>query len=171
MIDLLLWIVLIVCVITDLRERRIYNKVIYPALVLTIIFHLADSGLSGMLFSLQGFVIGMALLLIPYLLGGIGAGDVKLLALVGAMKGTMFVLIAAVYMALIGGVLALGVLLFRRGVISRLKMMFYSLGGLRTGIKIPLTIAKDDYKATYPYGLAIAGGAALSFMLSGVSLL
>ncbi|WP_243297122.1 A24 family peptidase [Bacillus litorisediminis] len=170
MIDLLLWGVLIVCVITDLRERRIYNKVIYPALVITITLHLIDSGFYGLLMSVQGFAIGMALLLIPYLLGGIGAGDVKLLALIGAVKGTMFVLITAVYMALIGGVLALGVLLFRRGVLVRLKNIFYSLGGLRSGVKIPLAIAKDDYKATYPYGLAIAGGAALSFMLSGVSL-
>ncbi|WP_243354979.1 A24 family peptidase [Bacillus litorisediminis] len=171
MIDLLLWIILIICVITDLRKRKIYNKVIFPALLLTIILHLINSGLDGLLMSIQGFAVGMALLLIPYLLGGMGAGDVKLLALVGAMKGTMFVLITAVYMALIGGVLALGVLLFRRGVLTRLKMIVFSLGGLRSGVKIPLTIAKDDNRATYPYGLAIAGGAALSFMLSGVSLL
>lgn len=112
----------------------------------------------------------MGILLIPYLLGGIGAGDVKLLALIGAMKGTVFVLITAVYMALLGGLLALFVLLFRRGVLARIKTILYSLSGIRQGVKIPLTIAKEDYKATYPYGVAIAGGALLSFFLSGVSL-
>lgn len=169
--DYLLLIVLIVCVITDVRERKIYNKVIYPALLLTVFIHLFDSGFDGLLTSIQGFAVGLGLLLVPYLLGGIGAGDVKLLALIGAMKGTLFVLLTALYMALFGGVIALGVLLFRRGVISRIKGLFYSFTGLKHGVRIPLTIAKDDFKATYPYGIAIAGGAVLSFFFSGVSLL
>lgn len=170
-VDILLCLVLIICVVTDLKERKIYNKVIYPTLLLTLVIHIITSGFEGLTTSVLGFFVGLGILLIPYLMGGIGAGDVKLLALIGAMKGSMFVLVTAIYMALLGGLLALMVILFRRGVLTRLKSILYSLSGIRQGVKVPLTIAKEDYKATYPYGVAIAGGAFLSFLLSGVSLI
>lgn len=157
--DYLLMILLVICVITDIRERKIYNKVLLPFLVLGLIIHLAIGGFSGLGFSLAGTVAGFVILLIPYFMGGMGAGDVKLLAVIGALKGTVFVLTAAVYMALAGGILALSVLLFRRGALNRIKQIGMFFGGLRSGMRIPLALDKDGLTATYPYGVAIAIGA------------
>lgn len=163
--------VLIICIFTDLKERKIYNKVIFPALLLAFIFQTITGGWIGLQAAFLGFFVGLGVLLIPYLLGGMGAGDVKLLALIGALKGTVFVLNTAIYMALIGGMIALFVLLFRKGAIERLKGIGYFLHGRRYGLKTPFVINKDALTATYPYGLAIAGGAVVSLVAKGWMLL
>ncbi|MCF6411250.1 A24 family peptidase [Pseudalkalibacillus salsuginis] len=162
--NIILVIVLVICVITDVRKRLIYNKVIFPALILSFSLHFIISGLSGFGVSFLGFLTGYGILLIPYFMGGMGAGDVKLLALVGALKGPAFVLNTSIYMALLGGVLALGILVFSGGAFKRLKYYFHWLYGKKNGLKVPLALTKDSMKATYPYGVAIAGGAILSFV-------
>lgn len=157
--DYLLFVLLVICVITDVKDRKIYNKVLLPFLSVAFVLHLAMGGVTSLAYSLAGTAVGFSILLIPYFLGGMGAGDVKLLAVIGALKGTVFVLTAAVYMALAGGVLALFVLLFRRGAMDRLKQITMFLGGLRSGMKLPLVLDKEALNKTYPYGVAIAIGA------------
>ncbi len=167
MLNILLLIVLLICLITDLKNRKIYNNVIFPSLLLTFILHFIFDGWSGLGFSLLGFIVGFSILLIPYFLGGMGAGDVKLLALIGAIKGMQFVLITSVYMALLGGVIALFVLFFRKGAFQRIKSIFYTMSCFRSGVKLPLFLDKEGLKATYPYGVAITGGALLSLFYKG----
>lgn len=170
--DYLMMALLIICVITDLKERKIYNKIVFPFLLASLAIHLATEGLAGLGLSLTGMVTGFAILLIPYFMGGMGAGDVKLLAVIGALKGTVFVLTAAVYMALAGGVLALIVLIFRKGAWNRLKQIGMYVGGLRSGMKIPLTLEKGGLQTTYPYGVAIAIGSVVAVIFqSGGGLL
>ncbi|WP_246943558.1 A24 family peptidase [Bacillus pinisoli] len=166
-LNILLLIVLLICLITDLKNRKIYNNVIFPSLLLTFILHFIFDGWSGLGFSLLGFIVGFSILLIPYFLGGMGAGDVKLLALIGAIKGMQFVLITSVYMALLGGVIALFVLFFRKGAFQRIKSIFYTMSCFRSGVKLPLFLDKEGLKATYPYGVAITGGALLSLFYKG----
>ncbi|MGM7703362.1 A24 family peptidase [Pseudalkalibacillus sp. Hm43] len=162
--NMVLIIVLIICVVTDIRKRLIYNKVIFPALILSLILHLILNGWSGLAASLLGFLIGIGILLIPYFMGGIGAGDVKLLALIGALKGPLFVLNTSIYMALLGGVIAICILIFNGGAFSRLKYYFHWLYAKKSGLTVPLAMTKDSLKSTYPYGVAIAGGAILSIV-------
>ena len=158
-VDFLLITLIVICVITDLRERKIYNKVLFPFLLAGLVLNSAFDGFHGLGFALAGAAVGFSILLIPYLLGGMGAGDVKLLAVVGSLKGAVFVLTAAVYMALAGGILALIILFFRRGALNRLKQIGMFLGGLRSGMKVPLGFDKEALNTTYPYGVAIAIGA------------
>lgn len=164
--DAALLIILTVCTITDLKSRKIYNTVIFPGLAAIFVLRVLLEGWPGLLDAAAGFLTGLCLLLIPYLMGGMGAGDVKLLALVGACQGTLFVLAASVYMALLGGVLALFVLFFRKGIRERMRWLGFSLYALRFGIKIPL-VPKETLQSTYPYGVAIAGGAVLCLWLQG----
>jgi prepilin peptidase CpaA len=164
--------ILLVCVFTDLKSRKIYNKVIFPSLVLTLGSHLLIGGWPALGSALIGFLIGLGILLVPYLLGGIGAGDVKLLALIGAIKGVTFVLHTAIYMAVIGAIIALCILLFRKGIGERFKSLFYFFYGVRYGVKVPLLgRLKESMSATYPYGVAIAGGTLISMYLEGTSIL
>ncbi|MBT2639965.1 prepilin peptidase [Bacillus sp. ISL-39] len=159
LVDFLLITLIVICVITDLRERKIYNKVLFPFLLAGLALNTATDGIQGLTFALAGTAVGFSILLIPYLLGGMGAGDVKLLAVVGSLKGAVFVLTAAVYMALAGGILALLILFFRKGAINRLKQIGMFLGGLRSGMKVPHGLDKEALNTTYPYGVAIAIGA------------
>ncbi|WP_158737990.1 prepilin peptidase [Alteribacillus sp. YIM 98480] len=152
-IDILLLIILLICVVTDVKSRKIYNTVIYPGIILAFVFHAVNSGWDGFLHSFLGFLIGLGLLFIPYLMGGMGAGDVKLLALVGALKGGAFVFQTFIYMALVGAVMALAIILMRRGILFSLLYKFSS---------------KESLSATYPYGVAIAGGAVISLFTEGV---
>jgi prepilin peptidase CpaA len=170
-INSILIIVLVICLLTDLKSRMIYNKVIFPTLLLAFVLHAFTPIGSGIVFSLLGFITGLGLLLIPYLLGGMGAGDVKLLALIGAMKGATFVFITGIYMALIGGVIALGIIFLRKGALIRIKSIIYSIAGMKSGVKIPLAIDKDALQATYPYGVAIVGGAFICLFAKGWILL
>jgi prepilin peptidase CpaA len=171
LLDILLLVVLLICVITDLKSRKIYNKIIFPSLLLAFLLNGIQNGWDGLLHSAVGLLVGFSILLIPYLMGGMGAGDVKLLAVVGAIKGSYFVFISALYMALIGGLIGLAIILFRKGILSRIKFMILSLCGIRYGMKPTVGIEKSTLQKTYPYGVAIAGGAVLAFVLNGVVLL
>jgi prepilin peptidase CpaA len=156
---LTLSVALVISVITDLRNRKIYNIVVFPGIVVAFVFQICFAGTSGALEALTGFAVGLGLLLIPYLLGGMGAGDVKLLAMIGAFKGTVFVLVAAAYMAVIGAVLAVLFLVCAKDSINRLKLLAFLIYGLKNGVIVPI-----DYRGTFPseatpYGVAIAGGA------------
>lgn len=159
--SILLIVLLIICVITDLKERKIYNAVLFPFLLAAFILHAFIGGLQGVTDVFLGTAVGLGILLIPYLLGGMGAGDVKLLAVIGGIKGIGFVLIASIYMALAGGIIAIFVLLFRTGFLTRILYFFQ---GLRHGIRLSLF----EDKTTFPYGVAIAAGAVFQIFFPGV---
>jgi prepilin peptidase CpaA len=157
--DLILAVALIICLITDLQERKIYNKVLFPTLVLGVAYNLYAGGWLGLQQSILGLLTGLGILLIPFALGGMGAGDVKLLAVIGALKGPLFVFYTAIFMALAGGILALAVLVYQGKLWSLLKILargtwlfLISRGKVRV-------FEFDQQISFIPYGLAITAGA------------
>lgn len=76
-IDYVLLILLITCLYTDLTRRKIYNLALLPVLVIALVYHSASGGLPQGWWSLKGLALGTALLIVPFSMGGIGAGDVK----------------------------------------------------------------------------------------------
>ncbi|MEH7094848.1 A24 family peptidase [Neobacillus vireti] len=158
---IILLVTLAISVYTDLKSRKIYNKVIYPALLMAVITHLILQGWDGILTSLGGFAVGLGLLIIPFFMGGIGAGDVKLLALVGACKGWVFAIYTGIYMAFFGALIALFLLAFGKGMFKKLVIFL-------NGIKNKQNWSNQfNRKTTYPYGVAIAAGAILALFLEG----
>jgi prepilin peptidase CpaA len=166
-IDWLLLIVLTICFITDVRERKIYNKILLPALLLSLLWNIGTTGLQGLGSSLLGMTAGFLLLLIPYLMKGMGAGDVKLLAVIGAMKGINFVLMTAVYMAIIGGIIAVLLVGWRLIRSKQFITLFYRSSLMKYGMKLSL-IRSHSSKEAMPYGVAIAFGAIVTLFMSGV---
>ena len=160
-LTVLLFITLAISVYTDLKSRKIYNKVLYPVLLVAIITQLMVGGWDGLRLSLTGFLVGLGLLIIPFFLGGIGAGDVKLLALVGAFKGPMFVIYTGIYMALIGALMAIVIILIGKGMFKKVAILVHAAWYKQN------MSALFNRKTTYPYGVAIAGGALLAFILEG----
>jgi prepilin peptidase CpaA len=92
--------------VTDLRTRRVPNALTFPAALAGLAFHLFAHGFSGLGWSVAGALLGLLVFLPMFALGGLGAGDVKLAAAVGAWVGVPDVLVFAVAGAIAGGVLA-----------------------------------------------------------------
>jgi prepilin peptidase CpaA len=102
-------VALMACV-TDLRTRRIPNMLTFSAAVGALGYH-AFGGWIGLAGSIGGLLLGLALFLPIYLLRGMGAGDVKLLAALGAWLGPASVAWVAIYAAIAGGIMAVAVAL------------------------------------------------------------
>ena len=93
--------------ITDLRERRISNVLTVPAMAAGLLFHGLLPWGQGWLFALTGFALGAGLLLLPYILGGGGMGDIKLLAALGTWLGPRGLLIAFACGVIVGAAFTL----------------------------------------------------------------
>jgi len=90
----------------DLRTRRIPNWLTFGAAAFGVLSSTFDAGLAGFTHGVIGWVAGLVLFLPLFLLGGMGAGDVKLLAAFGAILGVTGVLWTAILASLLGGALA-----------------------------------------------------------------
>jgi prepilin peptidase CpaA len=88
--DFLVVLVCLICGYTDAKSSRIPNIVTFPAWLAGFALNFAFGGVRGLLWSLLGWLVGMAIQWIPYQLRFAKAGDVKLLAAMGALKGWAF---------------------------------------------------------------------------------
>jgi prepilin peptidase CpaA len=82
------------CAVVDFRTKKIPNWLTVPAAILGLAYSVAAPLGIGPLWSLTGLFVGFSLLLMPWLLGGGGMGDVKMLAALGAWMGPLGVLTA-----------------------------------------------------------------------------
>jgi prepilin peptidase CpaA len=110
------WIAILVglaATINDLARREIANWIPASALVAGLGWQIGQHGWRGALYALAGAAAGFGVFLIFYLLGGMGGGDVKLMAGFGALLGAGRLLEAALWTAGVGGILAVAVVLWR----------------------------------------------------------
>jgi len=119
--DYILVILLLLSLYFDLARKKIPNFLTFPLIAYGLLYHAFAGGLEGFRFSLYGLLLGAGLLFLPFVLGGMGGGDVKLLGAVGAVKGAQFVFQAALVAAFCGGVLAVAYLLANRRLFRSLK--------------------------------------------------
>jgi prepilin peptidase CpaA len=112
-----LTVVLFIAAVMDVRIHKIPNWLTYPTVIIAIVNHTWSGGWEGFLFSIQGVGLGLAILIIPYFIGGMGAGDAKLLGAVGGILGPGGVFTAFLFTALVGGIYAV-VLLGVRGYLA-----------------------------------------------------
>ena len=120
-------IALVACV-TDLRSRRIPNLLTFGSAFMALVFHGVIAGPSGVVHALGGWGAGVLMFLPFFALRGLGGGDVKLLAALGAWLGAGTVLWVALFTGIVGGALALVVTL-ARGELGRVLRNFYLLFG------------------------------------------
>jgi prepilin peptidase CpaA len=107
MFNLPIFVVLIGCLIaavTDVTRFKVYNLLTYPLLLSGLVYHCIVGGVDGFSASVLGLLMGAGCLLVLFLLGGIGGGDVKLMGAVGAWLGWHCTFALFLVSALLGGV-------------------------------------------------------------------
>ena len=159
---------LAIAVVTDLKEQRIPNVLTFPLMLAGLVIHGLLSGMDGLTFAGLGLLVGFGVMLVPYCFGVMGAGDVKMMAAVGAMLGTSGVLHAFIFTSLAGGVYATVVLMRHWStfvaILSRFKQTILSSFGTKELVYVPVTVGNGNPPANAPqlprlcYGVAIAAG-------------
>ncbi len=119
-----------------------------------------------MVFSLEGLGLGIATLIIFYLLGGMGAGDVKLMGAIGGLLGPKGVFVAFLFTALTGGIYTLFFLAFY-GYLKEIFQRYWMI--LKTFILTKRLIyfphSKREKEVRLPYGIAITLGTLFSVFM------
>lgn len=100
--------------ISDVRSRRIPNALTFSAAAAALMFHALTGGRIGAAWSLGGWLVGALLFFPIFALRGMGAGDVKLLAAVGAWVGPAKIVVVALLTSVAGGVIGLAVAIAHR---------------------------------------------------------
>jgi prepilin peptidase CpaA len=151
----------------DLRCKRIPNVLTFGAAVVAFGFGLLTQGVWGLWTAIAGWGVGCAVFLPWFLLGGMGAGDVKLLAGLGAWLGPEGALWAGLYAGLAGGPLAL-IVSAARGYLKQsfvnlwCLLTFWRISGVQPMAGLTLRTAASP---RLPYALPIAVGAVVTLWL------
>jgi prepilin peptidase CpaA len=143
----------------DLKARRLPNYLTLGTALAGLAVQFAGYGWPGLVAGLKGLGLGFGLLILPYCLGGMGAGDVKALAALGAWLGPTQTFVLFVYMTLAGGLMAIGVLLWQGLLWACLKRCWVQLGHSQSYGVAPVAEATPaPGNLTIPYGVAMALG-------------
>jgi prepilin peptidase CpaA len=138
-------------VTTDMLSRSIPNVLVILMLSCGVALQALSLTLGAVLWSLSGVLVGFSILVPFYAFGGMGAGDVKLLAALGSFLGPWGTFVAGLGTLLVGGALGLGVIGWRA---LRARSTSHALG-LQLSDAEPLDL---------PYSVAIAAGAMIAVL-------
>lgn len=157
--------VLAIATFTDLRSRRIPNWLVFPFMLAGIVISAWSRGSHGVVQSFAGLGLGVLIYGLLFCLGGMGAGDVKLCAAIGAWIGPGQLMLALILTGLAGGLMAL-CWAMAGGFLGEL---FKGTGDLifdwekrRTGAHPELVLSNPKTRKM-PYAPAIAIGTLMSF--------
>jgi prepilin peptidase CpaA len=114
LLNTVLLLVLAICGYTDATKEKIYNKVVFPAMLAGMLLHLIFGGRMALAWSAVGLVVGFAIQFLAFALNLAKAGDVKLLMAVGALKGWYFCVFGFLYGAVAFSIIAIPTL-WRKG--------------------------------------------------------
>lgn len=146
--------------LTDVKTARIPNRLTLLGALAGVLANGVLPGGAGVGVALTGAAAGLAVFFPLFALGGLGGGDVKLMAAIGAWLGWPTVLLTALYTALAGGVFAVGVAL-ARGYLSqalgnlRGLARFWWIAGVRPEPSLTLAHGRGP---RLPYALPILAG-------------
>ncbi|WP_371764217.1 prepilin peptidase [Massilia sp.] len=157
--DALLLLMVSIAAVNDLATRRIPNRLLFAGMTSALFLHLLSPEPGAALLSaVGGMLLGLVIFLPFYLVRGMAAGDVKMMAVIGFFTGPAEAFQIAVFTWCAGGVMALLLILLR----SRLRLALVNIGHLLSGLIVPGTkladMALPQSAGSMPYGLAIAAG-------------
>lgn len=168
-VGVVLFLLLAAAVATDLKNHRIPNLLLLPAISLALMLHTMSGGFDGLITSAGGLTLGLATLLPLYLIGGIAAGDVKLLGAVGSLLGPWGAIVAGLATMMAGAVIGIAVIVWRGTRPTPGSHVVQVLSPPNTGVRatsVSRSIGSEVQITHIPYAPAIAVGtvAALWYM-------
>jgi prepilin peptidase CpaA len=167
-----LYLILSISIVYDLKYKKIPNWLTFAAMIIGLAFHIVAVGLPGLIFSFSGLLTGLSILLIFYLMGGMGAGDVKLMGGVGAFLGAKGVFYAFLATSIVGGLYAIFTLAWSGDLKITLKRYGTMLKIFMFTRQFSYISPSEKVKALkMPYGVAIALGTVATILLKNTSLL
>ena len=173
---------MIVAAVIDGWKLKVPNWLTFPFVLSGLAYHSFMHGTDGLIGSLIGCGVGLGLLLVPYIIGGMGAGDVKLFAGVGAWMGASFTFGAFLISAIVGGVLSLAIVGYRGLRARDWSVVFSHLDRFKTVATelttlLPshgpshlaeLAAARKPTAMLLPYGIPLAIGTVAYFFYVGL---
>lgn len=161
-LKILLAVLVLSAGVYDVLWRRIPNWLAIPALLLGLGLNASLKAAPGLEQAAQGIGLAFLIYFPLYLLGGMGAGDVKLMAAVGAIAGWKNWLLIFIFSGILGGVIALAIVLTKgrfRQTMGNLGLILWQLGRLRSprGASDELDI-RSPKATTMPHGAVVALG-------------
>ncbi len=163
--NIILLILLTIAAITDIMYRKIPNALTLPAVIIGLVYHAYLTGVDGFLFSTGGVFLGIGSLFLFYLLGMMGAGDVKLMGAVGSILGPAGVFQAFLFTAIAGGVYAIIALAVNGQLMQFLKRFVFSLKLSFLTRKLTLLPNENKSSPILCYGIAIGAGTVISLFI------
>jgi prepilin peptidase CpaA len=154
----LLVAVALVCAVTDLFRKKVYNAITYPAIVLGFVLQIALYGLPGLWSALAGFAIGFFPAFMLLVLGGMGGGDVKLMGAIGAIAGGVAATEALLLGVLFGAFIGLGQLAWHGVLLKSLWRQTKMIVGLIVPSVRPKGPIPPELKHELRFGVALAAG-------------
>jgi prepilin peptidase CpaA len=152
---LVLSALVVLAVYGDLRHHRISNKLSLLGILAGLGLQTVEAGLLGLTSGVLGVGVGLACFAPFYLLRGMGAGDVKLLAAVGAILGPQGALYAAILSLVAGGLGAIGYVVWRAVRASVSSLVHEGLAAAGASAFVAARLARRD---RLPFALPIAAG-------------
>ena len=157
-------LIVVVACLSDIVTARVPNALTFTAAALALAFHAFAPQGGGVLVGMTGLLAGLAVFFPLFALGAMGAGDVKLMAAMGAWLGWKTIIFVALYASLAGGVLALIVALRRnylRQALRNVRMLatYWWVEGVKP---LPALTLESKHSVRFPYAVAIAAGLAVT---------
>ena len=162
----ILLIVTAVCAITDARSGKVYNVITYPTALAGVGLSFFYFGPPAPLTSVLGLLVGLTFFGLLRRISGMGAGDVKLMAAVGALKGLPFLVYDTFYILCAASVTALILIAWQGRLIPVLKWVAFTLASV---VSPKHSVPNRNYEMTpMPFAPAIFIGSAFSVYLEQV---
>jgi len=165
-------LVLIVAAYIDGKELRVPNWITFPMVLSGLVYCTWTDGWAGLGFGLLGMVVGLLTLLPLYAVGGMGAGDVKLMAGIGAWLGATVTWYAFIATVVVGAVMAIVMVLTRRAWDKHYGNFLIIMTEFMT-VKNPRKLSeiaaeRKPRMLLLPYGIPICIGSIGYFFYSGM---
>ena len=157
-IILMAGLLVLLAMYSDLRWRRIPNCLTLPAIALGFFLNFVGNSWNGLIFAFLGLLVGMGLFILPYFLGVMGGGDVKLMGALGALLGGYSILNIFLFATLAGGAIAIVVAIANKNLVDTFKRVWLLIKCIFLFRAPSAGVGPFKKSIGIPYGLAIGAG-------------
>lgn len=165
---MILVVLVVAATVVDIRAHRIPNWLVGTGVVIAVVYHVFSPFGQGATFTLAGLIVGMATLMPLYVLRTMGAGDVKLMGMIGAFVGTAAVVNVVLATMVAGGIFALVAAVYKHALpqlLGNLRTMLIQRDIRRMKGAGSEAMQARPSVGKLPYAVAIASGTAFQIFI------